>query len=507
MELERSCGILLHITSLPSPFGIGDLGPEAYEFIDFLETSGHKYWQLLPLNPTDAAYNHSPYSSYSAFAGNTLLISPELLEKEGYIDLQNFDIPTEADPEKVDFQKVSRFKEAVLEATYNSFRDKKEKVKKYKGFCKEHASWLNDFSLFKALHQKFNSPWYSWPDELKNRKSGELKKAQKELAESIEKIKFFQFLFFSQWANLTEYAHLNDVHLIGDIPFYINHDSADCWAHSEYFKLDKNKVPLKISGVPPDYFSETGQLWGTPVYDWKKLKNKKFDWWIERLRQNLLLFDLVRLDHFRAFSAYWEVPAKDKTAVNGKWVKTPGHQFFKTVKKEFPKMPFIAEDLGQLDDPVYDLLAAFDFPGMKVLQFAFGEVGSPNPYLPYNHLPNNLVYTGTHDNNTTKGWYVNADKKAKHHLKEYSGNNITARNVHSHLHRMALGSVAKLAVTPMQDLIGLGSEGIMNTPGSTKGNWTWRMNYHQISVERAIELKALNELYGRSRLEPEDDLV
>ncbi len=507
MELERSSGVLLHITSLPSPFGIGDLGPEAFEFVDFLDNSGHKYWQLLPLNPTDAAYNHSPYSSYSAFAGNTLLISPELLEKEGFIDLQNFDLPTEADPEKVNFKKVSEFKEAVLNATYFNNKNNRALQKRFKIFCKQHAFWLKDYSIYKALHQNFNTSWSFWPEDLKNREPSALKKAERELAEPIEKIKFFQFIFFNQWKNLTDYARLNEVYLIGDIPFYINHDSADCWAHSDYFKLDNNKRPSKISGVPPDYFSETGQLWGTPVYNWKILKKNNFDWWIRRLQQNLLLFDLVRLDHFRAFSAYWEVPANDKNAIHGKWVKSPGMQFFKTVKKEFPNMPFIAEDLGLLDEPVYKLLESFDFAGMKVLQFAFGEGGAGNPYLPFNHLPNNLVYTGTHDNNTTRGWFANADKKTRHQLKEYAGIKITNQNVHRILHRIALSSVANLAITPMQDIIGLGGEGIMNTPGSTEGNWTWRMNYNEISVDRAVELNSLNELYGRTTILQKEDQI
>jgi 4-alpha-glucanotransferase len=506
MELDRSSGILIHITSLPSPFGIGDMGPEAYEYIDFLEASGHRYWQLLPINPTDAAYNHSPYSSDSAFAGNILLISPELLEKEGYIDLQTFDLPTEMKPDEIDYQKVSEFKKVILENAFENFKLKKTPAD-FKRFCKEHSSWLGDYSLYKALHHKFHSSWSSWPVELRDRKSTALKKATKELSDHIEKIKFYQFLFFKQWKHLTEYAHLNHIDLIGDIPFYINHDSADCWANSQNFKLNNEKYPTKISGVPPDYYSETGQLWGTPVYDWKTLKKSKYGWWIERLRQNLLMFDLVRLDHFRAFSAYWEVAAKDKTAVNGKWVKTPGTDFFKTVKKEFPQMPFIAEDLGSLDEPVYKLLKDFDFPGMKVLQFAFGEIGGNNPYLPFNHLPNNLVYTGTHDNNTTRGWFINAEKQTKHHLKEFSGKRLNSQNVHKYLHRMALGSVANLAIIPMQDIIGLGSEAKMNIPGSTKGNWTWRMTYDQIPVESAVELKSLNELYGRNFAIPDHPAV
>lgn len=504
MNIERSSGILIHITSLPSPFGIGDMGPEAYEFIDLLEASGNKYWQLLPLNPTDEAYSHSPYSSDSAFAGNPLLISPEMLEEGGYIDLQNCALPLEKNRDKVDFKKVTQFKEQILENAFENYKKHKNSTTAFNKFCSQHDStWLKDYSLYKALQQKMKSPWPDWPVELRDRKESALKKAEKDLAESIEKIKYTQFLFFEQWNNLTQYARSAQVKFIGDIPFYVNHDSADCWAHSKYFKLDEKKQPIKISGVPPDYFSKTGQLWGTPVYDWKTLKAHKYDWWVERIRQNMLLYDVVRLDHFRAFSAYWEVPAGDKTAENGKWIKTPGTEFFKVIKKEFPEMPFIAEDLGDLDEPVYKLLRKFDFPGMRVLQFAFGEERTNNPYLPFNHVPHSIVYTGTHDNNTSLGWFAQADKTSKKHFKEYAGINVTGKNAHTVLHKMALQSVARLAIVPMQDILGLGKEGIMNIPGSTKGNWTWRMTYGEIPVNLAEELKSLNELYGRVGAVPE----
>ncbi len=497
MELKRSSGILLHITSLPSPFGIGDVGSAAYEFVDFLAASGHHYWQLLPLNPTDEAYSHSPYSSFSAFAGNPLLISPELLEKEGYIDLKDFPKPKNISEEKVHFSAVQKYKEELFSAAYKNFR-KKKSITTFKTFCKEHASWLDNFSLYKALRKKYKKePWFSWPAELRDRKPSALKKAEKELAEDIEKEKFIQFLFFSQWKWLMEYAHKKQVKLFGDIPFYVNHDSADCWANAAYFKLDPEKMPTHVSGVPPDYFSETGQLWGTPVYNWKEMHSNDFDWWVKRINQNLLLFDLVRLDHFRAFAAYWEVPAGEETAINGKWAKSPGNKFFGLLKREYPKMPLIAEDLGSLDKPVYKLLEKFKFPGMKVLHFAFGEDRIDNPYLPFNHKANSVVYSGTHDNNTSVGWFKNASKVDKKHLKDYSGQRVTVKNVHKVLHRMALASVGKLAIVPLQDLIGLGEEGIMNTPGTTKNNWSWRARPGQIPREQVKELKELNEVYGR----------
>lgn len=503
MEFKRSSGILMHITSLASDFGIGDIGPAAYEFIDFLQASGHKYWQLLPLTPTDSAFGHSPYSSHSAFAGNPLLISPELLEEEGFLQLKDFPKPKDFEKGRVNFAPVEEYKQRLVDAAYAAFQKKKILQAEFAQFCTEHETWLDDYSLYLALREKFqNEIWVNWPEKLRDRKPAALKEAQKELAAPIRREKFEQFLFFYQWEKLMNYAHEKGISLIGDIPFYVNHDSAECWAHPEYFKLDEQKKPSKLSGVPPDMFSETGQLWGTPVYHWKNLRKNHFDWWIKRLSQNLLLFDLVRLDHFRAFSAFWEVPAGETTAIHGKWVKTPGVSFFRELKKDFPEMPFIAEDLGSLDEPVYQLLARFNFPGMKVLQFAFGGDRADNLYLPFNHTPHNLVYTGTHDNNTCRGWFMNAGKKEKDHLKEYSGRAVTAKNVHEIFIDMALKSVCRLAIIPMQDIIGLGEEGIMNIPASARENWTWRITPQQMPSAAIIEkLCHRNMLFGRFREE------
>ena len=491
---------MLHITSLPSPFGIGDMGPEAFEFVEFLETSGTRYWQVLPITPTDAAYKHSPYSSDSAFAGNTLLISPELLEKEGYVDLQDYTFPEIIKPERIDYEKVSLFKEALLEAAFIKFSKQKVNAQKFNSFCKTHNEWLDDYSLYKVLHKKFNTSWVSWPQEYRDRHPKSINRAKKEFKTEIEKVKFFQFLFFSQWQQFKTYASQHFVQLIGDIPIFVNHDSADCWVNFQYFKLNDFKQPYKVSGVPPDYFSDTGQLWGTPVYNWKTLKSNRYDWWIKRIEQNLLLFDIVRLDHFRGFSACWEVPAGDKTAINGKWVKTPGHDLFKTIRKKFPDMPFIAEDLGSLDNDVYKLMATFNLPGMNVLLFAFGNDKAKNPYLPFNHIPNSIVYTGTHDNNTARGWFQNADLASRQHLKEYTGKKITSKNVHTILHRMSLASVSKIAIIPMQDILGLGSEALMNIPGSLHENWIWRLTYKQLTSRKAAELKTLNILFGRAHI-------
>lgn len=498
MELTRSSGILLHITSLPGKFGIGDIGPGAFDFIDFLADSGHKYWQLLPLNPTDGIYSHSPYSSHSAFAANQWLISPELLARDGFIDLEAFPPPAGIEAGKVIFDTVVNYKEKLFESAYQTFTRKEIFVEEFAQFCKEQEHWLDNYALYLALREKFNrANWIDWPEDLRDRKAEAIEKAKSELSEKIKKEKFIQFLFFFQWKKLVIRAHKKDIKLFGDVPFYVNHDSADCWANPQFFKLNDKKNPTHVSGVPPDLFSKTGQLWGTPVYDWNNLKLSDFEWWISRLRQNLLLFDVVRLDHFRAFSAYWEVPAGHETAINGSWKKTPGSEFFSELKKEFPQMPFIAEDLGSLDQPVFDLLHEFNFPGMKVLQFAFGDPNRQNPYLPYNHLPNNVVYTGTHDNNTTRGWYEDAGSEVKEHLEKYTGRTVTNENVAAVLHRMSLQSVAALAVTPLQDIVNLGKEALMNVPGSMKGNWSWRIKQEDMPLERIAELKQLNDLYGR----------
>lgn len=495
MELPRSSGILLHITSLPSPFGIGDIGPAAYEFIDFLEASGHRYWQLLPLNPTAAEYGHSPYSTFSAFAGNPLLISPELLEQEGYLKLENS--PKDLSKKKVNFALVKDYKNKMLDQAFLNFK-RSRKEAQFNKFCKKHALWLEDFSLYQALVSKYGKEWNQWPEELRDRDPKVLKNEHKELGDHIEREKFLQYLFFSQWERLMRYAHRKQVILIGDIPFYINHHSADCWAHQECFKLDSRKLPTKISGVPPDLFSEDGQLWGTPVYDWKYLESTEFHWWVNRLRQNLLLFDVVRLDHFRGFSAFWEVPSREKTAKKGRWTKAPGSAFFRRVQQVFPEMPFIAEDLGTLDQDVYDLVDEFNFPGMKVLQFAFGDLMAENPYIPYNHTSNSLVYTGTHDNDTTRGWFQKLGRLERKNLKDYTQHQVNSRNAHRVLHLMALNSVARLAIIPLQDILGLGSSAKMNIPGTTKGNWGWRITSEEIPWERTLELRQLNILYGRT---------
>lgn len=496
MELNRSSGILMHITSLPSPYGIGDLGHSAYEFVDFLEASGYSYWQLLPLNPTDSEYGHSPYSSYSAFAGNPLLISPELLEEDCYITKKDLQRPEGISKRKVNFKAVQDFKLNMLATAFQRF-GKISDAKEYQDFCNTHSFWLEDFSLYKVLEKIYGRGWYSWPTALRDREPEALNQERKKLETRIEFEKFQQFIFFSQWDRLMKCAHRKKIKFIGDIPFYVNHESVDCWAHHENFKLNPKKLPLKVSGVPPDFFSEDGQLWGTPVYDWDYLKSQDFQWWIARLQQNLFLFDLVRLDHFRGFSASWEVPRKAKTARKGRWINVPGTAFFEEVEKTFPEMPFIAEDLGTLDNGVFELTAKFGFPGMKILQFAFGEEMADNPYIPFNHVPNSLVYTGTHDNNTTKGWFQTIGKLEKRNLKTYSPTKVTLINAHEVLHRMALNSVSRISIIPLQDILGLGAKARMNIPGTSLGNWTWRATPAEIPWEKARDLMNRNLQFGR----------
>ena len=501
MKSERSSGIILHITSLPGPYGIGDLGPEAYKFADFLAETGCRYWQLLPLNPIDEGAGFSPYSSHSAFAVNTWLISPELLVEEGLLQQQDLKKKPKFDPQKTDYKQASTFKETLLEKAHERFLIEKPEIlqKKYKKFCRNQAAWLNDFALFLALkEQQQDKPWMEWPAALRDRDPDTIKEKQKELAQEIEQLKFGQFLFFEQWDALKHYCAEKGIKLFGDLPFYVSSDSADVWSHPDMFKLDKRKHPTVVSGVPPDYFSETGQLWGTPVYNWNHLKKDNYRWWFSRLAHNLLLFDVVRIDHFRAFYDFWEVPAGEETAVNGKWQSGPAYDFFDSLKSEFPDMPFIAEDLGDVHQGVYDLKEHYDLPGMLVLQYGFGEDIGTSIFAPHNHTKNNIIYTGTHDNATTKGWYKNELKPAdRKRLSNYVGQEVTEQNAHDALMQLTFMSVGFLAIVPLQDLLGLGEEGLMNRPGNGNGNWTWRLQKGQLKAAHGKQLREWLQIYGR----------
>jgi 4-alpha-glucanotransferase len=496
---QRGSGILLHFTSLPSPFGIGDFGPWAYRFADFLAEAKQSYWQCLPLNPTEIEYGNSPYHSSSAFGFNPLLISPELLIQEGALTQTDVEPIPSFSRDRVNFDLVVSYKTRLLSLAYDRFK-RGGTNGQYRSFCSEQGSWLEDFALFVALKEEFKgSPWSEWPDPLRDREPKALLRERKRLDARIQEQKFFQYLFFRQWSSLKHYCTSRGIKIIGDVPIYVVYDSADVWMHPNLFNLDHEKRPITVAGVPPDYFSETGQLWGNPVYRWDALKSTGYEWWIKRIGHNLNLFDVVRVDHFRGFMAYWDVPATETTAVNGEWVKAPGMDFFTRVSVAYPDPPIIAEDLGTITPDVWSVMEHFGFPGMKVLLFAFDESLPRNAYAPHNHTKNAVVYTGTHDNNTARAWFEKeADKKLKDRLSRYLGMEVTADNVHRELVRMAMMSVADTAILPMQDLLGLGEWARMNQPAREKGNWEWRLTPEQVTAPLAKELLGMTEIYGRS---------
>lgn len=494
---ERSAGILLHITSLPSALGIGDIGTEAKTFADFLYNSKQKYWQLLPLNPTEGGQGYSPYSAISAFAGNTLLISADLLVKEGFIDQKEvikYQITNEG---KVNYSEAEKIKDEILNKAFWSYVKEDNRVN-FESFCEKEAYWLNDFAYFSVLKQKNNGkPWYEWKDEYKLRDETALRKLDKDLKDELYRIKWLQCIFNKQWKELKLYCNERNISLIGDLPIYVSYDSADVWSNKEIFALDENGNATGVAGVPPDAFSDDGQLWGMPVFKWDILKETNYEWWLNRIKRNKELFDIIRIDHFRAFAAYWEVPANESTARNGKWKPGPGNDFFKAVQDELGELPFIAEDLGDVDETVFDLRDEFALPGMKVLQFAFGNDMPHSVHIPHNYSKNFIVYTGTHDNNTTRGWYKTADDKTKQLLKDYAGRDVSEEEVNWVLTRMAYSSVAKIAILPLQDVLNLDESARMNIPASANNNWSWRLTPGQLNKDIENQLKYLVELYNR----------
>jgi len=495
---RRASGILLHITSLPSPHGIGDLGPEAFRFVDFLSTARQSFWQILPLNPSSGLSN-SPYQCSSAFAGNPLLISPERLVTDGLLnkgDMSDTPLPRKY----VDYGAVFDYKHALLSKAYANFGKMSDHRPDFNTFCQSQQHWLEDYALFMTLKYHFQGKaWDKWPRDFRKRDPGALQRIQKELPEYLEKQKFLQFLFFKQWAALKAHCLRNGVQLIGDIPIYVHYDSADVWAHQDIFKLDEDGTPYVVSGVPPDYFSETGQLWGNPIYRWDVLQDQEYDWWLQRMEHNLGLTDIVRLDHFRGLVAYWEVPAGKTTAKSGTWQRVPVMDFFSRLLKRFPFLPIIAEDLGTITPDVREIIHHFDLPGMKVLLFAFGDDPATNPYVPHNVARNAVIYTGTHDNNTARGWFeTEADADTKARLSAYVGREISTSEVHEELTRLAMMSVADLAILPMQDILGLGEEARMNRPAGGTGNWEWRLLPEHLTAENADYLRKMTVTYGRA---------
>ena len=498
---KRSSGILLHITSLPSPYGIGDLGPEAYNMADLLVAAKQRYWQILPLNPTEMGMGNSPYSSRSAFAGNPLLLSPDVLLEEGLIEKKDLKGSPGSKDDRVDYGKAAEFKQRIWDAAYRNFRSGKAAHLRtaFDQFKVEHAAWAIDYARFAVFKEHFGGrSWVHWDDPIKRRDQPATDALAQLLAQRIDHELFLQFLFHRQWEALRNYCEARDLHFFGDMPFYVSHDSADVWSNPEYFKLDRDGQPTAVSGVPPDFFSDTGQLWGTPVFDWKTLEKHDHDWWLRRIEHNLKQFGLLRLDHFRAMSAYWEVPAGEETAMNGKWVESPGNAILQKVKSRFDPMPIVAEDLGEIDEPVRELMREFDLPGMRLLIFAFiDDIAFESSFLPHNHIKNCIVYTGTHDNVPVRAWYEDATAREKDQLAQYTNDKIDKNNVHEVMSRLALGSVAQLAVLPMQDVLGLGKEAIMNKPGSGDQNWEWRLKPGQFSINEAQSWGKLVEMFGR----------
>jgi 4-alpha-glucanotransferase len=487
------------VTSRPSPFGIGGMGPAAYEFADLLSETEQSVWQILPLSPPREGH-FSPYLSPSAFAGNPLLISPELLARDGLIsgaEIRNLpDFPRN----RVDFDRAAPLKRRFLEIAYRSFRIRSDR-RDYERFCTENGGWLDDFALFVALQSKYdNRVWQEWPAELRDRRSSALATAREELKDVIFREKFFQYVFYRQWLSLKEYCNAQGIKIFGDIPIYIDYNSVDVWTHPELFKLDEKKMPTAVSGVPPDYFSETGQLWGHPIYRWEALKATDYQWWIDRIAHNLKLCDLVRIDHFRGFVGYWEVPAGEPTAVNGKWVEGPSMDFFRTVLDRFPNLPLVAEDLGLITKDVSQVMRELDVPGMKVLLFAFGDDTATNPYLPHNLVRNCIAYTGTHDNNTVRGWFEHeASEDEKSRLLNYLGCRVSAAELHWSLVRLLMMSVADTVILPMQDVLGLGAEDRMNKPSVSDGNWRWRLDPNLVTPAIKEKLLSMTKTYGRAR--------
>ena len=499
---NRGAGILMHITSLPSPFGIGDMGPEAFKFVNSLSRSNQKWWQLLPLNPITEGQSYSPYSSISSMAGNTLLISPELLEKEGILSAGEMQEYVSKSADQVNYPEVEARKAKLFDLAYQNFKAKKTHhlVEEYLRFLKAEADWLDDFVLFTVLKdQHGQTPWNTWPDEFRQRDAEALTTFRHSFKEELNKAKWLQFIFFKQWKALKKYALQHGIRLFGDLPFYISYDSVDVWANPHLFKLDKEGNKIYAAGVPPDYFNAEGQLWGMPIYRWDVMEQDKFAWWKNRLRKNMELYDLLRLDHFRAFSSYWEVPAEESTAINGEWIPGPASSFFRAMQEEFGELPFVAEDLGDISDDVYELRDEFNMPGMKVLQFAFGEDMPVSIHIPHQYSTENcLVYTGTHDNNTTKGWYKNESSKLnRKNMMHYLGTEIDKNNVAFQLTRLAYASTARLAIIPIQDVLGLGKSARMNTPSSTENNWGWRMQSGALSRNHEEQLRLLCRIFGR----------
>ncbi|WP_290664665.1 4-alpha-glucanotransferase [Ignavibacterium sp.] len=498
MKFERSAGILLHPTSLPSEYGIGDLGKDAFQFIDFLEKSGQKLWQVFPLGPT--GYGDSPYQCFSAFAGNPNIISPDKLRGEGLLsenDLRNIPVHN---PHQIDYGQIIEYKKSLLRKAFSNFKLNFISFKNdFESFCNENSDWLDDFSFFMAAKDAHAGiVWKDWDKGLVRRDKKVMKDWEERLSDDILYHKFVQFVFFKQWYSVKEYANSKGIKIIGDMPIFIAYDSADLWSNKHLFTVDENGKLEKVAGVPPDYFSPTGQLWGNPLYRWKEMEKDDFLWWRKRFSNLFKMVDIVRIDHFRGFEAYWEIPGDAPTAETGRWVKAPGEKLFKSVLSHLGDVPILAEDLGVITPEVEALRDKFNFPGMKILQFAFGT-GMETKFLPHNYVQNCVVYTGSHDNDTTRAYFEKAkqDKSSDiyEHMQKYL--NYYGDDVVYELIRLAYASVANFVIIPMQDILNLGGEARMNFPGKLGGNWTWRFTWDQIGENLHLKYLGLAKLYER----------
>ncbi|HSP86905.1 MAG TPA: 4-alpha-glucanotransferase [Ignavibacteriaceae bacterium] len=497
MKFERSAGILLHPTSLPGKYGIGDLGYEVFNFINFLEASGQKLWQVFPLGPT--GYGDSPYQCFSAFAGNPNLISPEKLRDTGFLSDKDIESIPSHNPLHIDYGLVIDYKKSILNKAFKNFKKDSKSIKKdFEEFIEKNKDWLEDFSLFMAAKEFHKGvAWPDWDKDLVVRKPEALKKWKENLSDAITYNNFVQYIFQKQWNDVKTYANSKGIKIIGDMPIFVAYDSSDVWANNKIFTLTKEGKLEYVAGVPPDYFSATGQLWGNPLFIWEEMEKDDFKWWRNRFTKLLELIDIIRIDHFRGFEAYWRIPGDAKTAQSGKWIKAPGEKLFTTLKKYFGELPILAEDLGVITKPVEELRDKFEFPGMKILQFAFGT-GMDRKFLPHNIIPNSVVYTGSHDNDTTRAYFEKEKKSGNDiyaHVQkylDYYGDDIVQKLI-----KTAYATVADIVIIPMQDVLNLGGEARMNFPGKPGGNWTWRFTWKQVPDFLAGSYKELAELYER----------
>ncbi|MCL2372176.1 MAG: 4-alpha-glucanotransferase [Defluviitaleaceae bacterium] len=492
---QRACGVLVHPTSFPGDFGMGDFGAGAFQFVDFLRDAGQKLWQVLPLGPT--GFGDSPYQSFSTFAGNHFLISPDGLREQGFLGYEDLAGAPFFDGRRVDFDGAKEYKLGLFRKAFVTFCKAATAAQNadFAAFCKAEAAWLDDYALFVALKDFYVDAWYDWPVEVARREAVALAAAQKKHAEQIKFNMFLQWEFFRQWGQVKAYANAAGVRIIGDIPIFVAHDSVDVWANPELYQLDEAGQPTAVAGVPPDYFSETGQLWGNPLYDWAAHKKTNYAWWCKRVATTLAMVDIVRIDHFRGFEAYWSVPRGETTAVGGKWIKGPGRGFFVQLKKTLGELPIIAEDLGEITEEVDNLRTDAGLPGMKVLHFAFTP-GANSSYLPHNYSDSlTVVYSGTHDNNTSQGWYSEASEAERDYMRRYV--NVSGSDVAWDLIRLAISSSAVFAIVPLQDVMNLGAGDRMNKPGEASGWWRFRYTADMLRAEDAERLRYLVELFNR----------